>query len=83
MSRTLFLFHNTYCSHPWGHSIIALSQNVQNLDPITPCLHLFNFDSTLPLNVQNLASTHPPPPPPQTVPPLPQPLSKAVNLGIL
>ena len=31
-----------------GHSIITFSQNDQNLDPLPPCLHLFDFGNPLP-----------------------------------
>ena len=38
-----------------GNSIITLSEDVQNLDPLTPCLpYLFNFDS--PLSPSNIHS---------------------------
>ena len=39
------------------HSIITLLQNAQNLDPLPPCLRLFNSGSPLPPDVQNLTST--------------------------
>ena len=46
-----------------AHSIIVFSQNDQNLDPLPPCSHLFDFGNPLPSNV-NFALTPQPPPTP-------------------
>ena len=63
MSRSLSLFHNTYCSHSWGHSTITLSQNAQNTrtTPPHPLFALVQFwqPPHPPSNILNLTSTHP------------------------
>ena len=44
-----------------GHSIVAFSQNDQNLDPLLPsCLHLFDFGNPSPhppANIENFTSS--------------------------
>ena len=48
-----------------GNSIITLSQNAQNLNPLPRYLHLFIFGSPLPhLECSDLKFSTPPPPPP-------------------